>query len=151
MYLQQLKNISCVRGLRQADLARISGVSRAAVSKWFKEPQGICNVGTKTLLSLARGLGVTPDLLLKECDDISPLKTRFLWDRIYPSMESFALALARGNLIAIARLVQVTGFRRGARVAGRKAVTLFPRYKKYIKPARRLELEILWPLYLPKK
>lgn len=138
-------------GLRQSDIARLCGVTRAAVSKWFKAVGGICNIETRTLINLAHGLGLPPDVLLKECDDLSGLQTRFLWDRLFPSMEAFALALTRGNLIAMARLVQVAGFRAGVKIAGKKAVTLFPRYNKYLKPARRRELEVLWPPSLPKK
>lgn len=151
MYLQVFKNILIERNCRQADLARMAGVSRAAVCKWFKSKDGICNIETKTLFNLARGLGIPPELLLKKSEDLSYLSPRFLWDSLYPSMESFVFALSRGQLPAIARLVQVQGFHAATKIAGKKVIALFPRYKKYIKPVRRTALEVVWPLYRTKK
>lgn len=147
MYLQQLKYIASTKSLSQADLARMAGVSRAAVCKWFKAKDGIANVETRTLIKLANGLGIGPEELLRRQEDLSPFTARFLWDGLYPAMEDFIAALADGRLPAIARLVQVEGFARALQIVGHRAVKLFPRYKKYLKPSRRRELEIIWPLY----
>lgn len=147
MYLQALNIIMLKRGYRQADLAHLAHVSRASVCKWFKTRDGICNVETRTLLRLAQGLRVRPEWLLTEPPDTSNLETRFLWDRLYPDMDSFILALCRGHLPALARLAQVLGINGARGVIGRPALTLFSRYKKHIKPVRRKILEELWPLY----
>ena len=41
MYLQQLKNIIYEKGFRRADIARMTGVSRATVTLWFqREKEG---------------------------------------------------------------------------------------------------------------
>lgn len=147
MYLQQLKNISHKKGLNQADVARLAGVSRAAVSKWFHQAKQRVNMETKTLLQLSRGLGVAPEDLLKECPNLAPFQTEFLWDHLYLTMEDFVQALIQGQRPALARLVQVLGFHASSQVLGKRIISSFEKYKKYIKPARRRELEVLWPLY----
>ena len=151
MYIQQLKNIIKSRRIRQADLARAAGVSRAAVTKWFasaeRSPEGWANVETVTLRNLAHGLGIKPEELLRPPPDLTGMKTRFLWYHLYESMEDFARALARRELVALGRLVQVIGFREASRIVGKNVYKKFPDYKKYLKPVRRKELEILWPLY----
>lgn len=147
MYLQHLNNARYLRKLRVAGIARYAGVSRAAVSKWFQTSADWANVETKTIITLAERLGVSPDLFLKPCARLDRFQTRFLWDRLYPDMESFVDALNRDQLPAIARLVQVAGFHEASLVIGERAATLFDRYKRHIKPARRRQLEILWPLY----
>lgn len=151
MYLQQVKNIMTAKGVRRADIAKMAGVSRAAVSKWFKSPEGEANVETRTLIKLAESLKIPPEYFLKKSEDISSFETKFLWDHIYPSMEEFVLALTRNHLPAIARLVQVLGFHSAEKICGISVLKLFPKYKKFIKPARLKELEILWPLYHPLK
>lgn len=147
MYLQILKNTIVSRNLTKADIARLAGVSRAAVSKWFHSEPGLINVESKTLLSLAKGLQISPEIFLRECLDLKPFGTRFLWDHLYPSMEKFVQALVQNRLPALARLVQVLGFKEAQAVVGKKAVAWFGKYKKYIKPLRRKQLEVLWPLY----
>lgn len=147
MYLQTIKNVMIARGYHASDLARMAGVTRAAVCKWFKTKDGICNVETRTLLRLAQGLNIPPEFLVMKIPDLSNLETRFLWDRLYPNMDSFVAALGKNQLPALARLVQVAGLYETKKIAGAAAMTLFPRYKKHIKPARRKILEALWPLY----
>lgn len=148
MYLQMVKNIMFKRQLSQADLARLAGVSRAAVSKWFRSKGGWANVESQTLLRLANALGVSPSFFLAKREVLAPLETRFLWDHLYPNMESFVQALIQSRLPALARLVQVLGFKEAQAVVGKKAVRWFEKYKKFIKPARRKQLEVLWPLYV---
>ncbi len=139
------------KGLRRADLARAAEVSRAAVTKWFasaaKSPEGWANIETSTLRNLASGLGLKPEQLLRLPPDLSGMKSRFLWDHLYESMEDFTKGLARRELVALGRLVQVLGFREASRIVGKDAYRKFPDYKRYLKPVRRRELEILWPLY----
>ena len=149
MYWQRVKTLMVARGLRPASLARLAGVSRAAVTKWSREGKktGWVNAEVNTLRRLARGLGITPDVLLQECDHLSAWKTSFLWDRLYPDMEHFLVAVARGELPALARLVDILGFSQAEKVAGRKILTTFLRYKRFLRPPRREALEKLWPLY----
>jgi len=133
--------------LKKADIAERAGVSRAAVTKWFQSEGGMVNVESQTLLQLARGLNVTPEIFLKPTPDLSSLQTRFLWDHLYPDMESFIQALLQNRMEAIARCVQVLEFREAVALLGKKTIRCFDQYKKFIKPARRKELEILCPLY----
>lgn len=150
MYLQQLKNIIISRRLRKADISKMAGVSRAAITKWFSVKSGVCNVETATLMRLASALEISPEYFLKKSGDLSQLETLFLWDHLYPSMEEFLLAVTRDRLPAVARLVQVLGFHSAVEIIGQKAIKLFTKYKKFMKPARQHELEIIWPLYLSK-
>lgn|SRR3989338_3825878 len=153
MYLQVLKNISINRSLRKADIADLAGVSRAAVTKWFLQEgtDRAVNVESRTLTRLASGLGVPVERLLKPLPDLSPYRTEFLWDGLYPSMDQFVRALIQGRLPALARLIQEIGFARARRVIGKRAISQFSRYKKFIKPVRRGQLEVLWPLYASKR
>ena len=136
-----------VNNLRAADIAKLAKISRAAVSKWFRQPAEWVNVESSTLMRLASSLGITPDLFLKKTPDLSPWQTRFLWDHLYATMEKFIRALDTGESPALARLVQVTGFFYARHILGKKVVRDFPQYKQFIKPVRRRHLEILWPLY----
>lgn len=149
MYFQVLKNIKAARGLKDADLARFAGVSRAAVTKWFKEgvQKGWVNVETKTLLTLGRSLHLDPSVFLKEHSLLSPYQPEFLWDGLYPDMESFLKSASEGIHVALARFVQVLGFSESQKILGDKVISRFNAYKKYLKPAVRREYEILWPLY----
>lgn len=149
MYLQVLKNIIKKGDLKKADIARLAAVSRAAVTRWFHQvnKDGSVNVETQTLIRLATGLGVPVERLLKPLPDLSLYHTEFLWDGLYLSMEDFVQALIQGQLPALGRLVQEIGFAKARRIIGKKVVLLFPQYEKFIKPVRREQLEVLWPLY----
>jgi len=150
MYFQNVMNISIKRSLRASELARLAGVSRAAITKWRRsaEKNDWVNVETKTLQNLARGLEVSPAYFLQPRRSLVRYQTHFLWDALYPDMESFVRALVQKRLPAMARLVQIVGFDAAKKIAGKKMIMLFPEYKKFIKPARRQQLENLWPLYL---
>lgn len=152
MYLQKLKNIMISRELCQADLARMAGVSRAAVTKWFsgKMEKDWVNVETKSVFELSRSLGVSPEIFFEANPSLSPLTTTFLWDHLYADMESFLCAALRGELRALGRLVEILGLYEAMHVVGKKAITRFEKYKRYLPPARRKGLEALWPLYRKK-
>lgn len=152
MYLQQLKNINYINNLSASALARKAGVTRAAVSRWWRcaDENGWVNVETGTLMRLAAALGVPPSLLLQRPIDLSAYTATFLWDALYPSMEEFLRAVAEQRRPALARLVQQLGFADARRVAGNAVLRKFPRYKQWIQPTRRKELELLWPLYTSK-
>lgn len=149
MYIQTVKNIMKSRRLSRAGLARLAGVSRAAVSKWFahEEERDWINVETKTVFALAEATGVTPDFFFRRRIDLSIYRTSFLWDGLYPDMESFLMAVIEGRPIALARIVQVLGFHRARLIAGRRVIEMFPKFKKHIHPVRRKSLEAVWPLY----
>lgn len=149
MYLQNVKNILILKALSHADLARLASVSRATVTKWFQqgEQKGWVNAETASLIRLAESLSLPPHLFLQKRPLLSHYKTSFLWDALYPDMESFIKAVGEFRLPAVARLVQVLGFYESAELLGKKVILQFERYKKYIKPARRKQLETLWPLY----
>src|SRR3989338_2190618 len=152
MYLQQLKNIIYEKGFRRADIARMTGVSRATVTLWFqREKEGWVNIESSTLLKLAQSLNVPPEIFLQKRENLFPLQTRFLWDHLYSSMESFVEALSQKRLPALARLIQVLGFAESKNVVGSVIINFFDNYKKFIKTVRRKELERLWPLYHLKK
>lgn len=152
MYIQRVKNISLSSGLSLADIARAAGVTRAAVTKWFRQAQGTgwVNVETGTVRNLAESLQLSPAYFLQPQADLGAMHTRFLWDALYESMDDFVAAIRQRELQALARLVQVLGFHDARAVAGASAVTLFARYKRFVKPARRRQLETLWPLYISK-
>lgn len=149
MYIQQLKNIMLEKNLSRSNIARLAQVSGAAVSKWFSHTteRDWINVETGTVIRLAQGPKISPDQLLKPTPRLGRWQTQLLWDHLYPTMEAFAKALLARQLPAVARLTQVLGLRNAARLVGKWAIRKFPDYKRYIKPARRKELELLWPLY----
>jgi hypothetical protein len=130
----------------------MAGVSRQAVSLWFKSARdGAINLDGKHLLSLSRALQITVEELASPLPCSSPedraqLQAEFLWDRLYPSLESFAIALAQESPKALARLVEVYGLFPAAKIAGRAVWSEFDEYKTLIEPARRQELERLWNL-----
>lgn len=144
--------VAKIQGLSQSDLARLAGVSRQAVSLWLKSAHdGRINLDSNHLLALSRGLGLTVEELATPlpCSQ-GPVRdalcAELLWDRLYPSLEDFAAAVAQGSSKALARLVQAYGLFRAAKTAGRVAWTRFEDYKVFIQPERRVELEWLWRL-----
>lgn len=147
---QALINICTIKNINQATIAKMAHVSRAAVTRWFKNVQkdGWINIETNTLRLLAKNLGVPCAQLLKETPELSPIKTLFIWDNLFPDMESFLKALSIFDLKAVARLVQVKGFYDAKILLGKKIITQFKAYKHFIKPVRRKELESIWNLYL---
>lgn len=151
MYLQHVINIMNLRKMNAAQLARACHVSRAAVTKWFSGRESFVNVETKTARTLAQVLGVPLAQLFEPIATLSQFHTAFLWDCLYPSMEKFTLAVMLGDLVAMARFVQVAGLFKAEAVFGKKIITSFPKYKHYIKPVRRKSLETIWPLLVSKK
>jgi transcriptional regulator with XRE-family HTH domain len=153
MIPQTLEILSRQCGKSQADLARIAGVSRQAVSKWFKaKPGSEVDVLSSHLRKLADGLDVSADILLRPLPVLGDpeatlqYEAALLWDRIYPDLADFSAALAWGELPALARLVQVYGLFRASKVAGRRVWDRFHDYKRLIRPVRREQLECIWKL-----
>jgi transcriptional regulator with XRE-family HTH domain len=131
------------RGWSQNELARRVGVSRQAVSLWLKQEQA--SVRGAHLMSVARALGVAVETLVEPIpafgEDHDELQTRYLWDRLYPDLESLAIAVNRFEPQAVARLVQVDGLYAAGKILGPKVWKRFDRFKHFIHPARRKQLE----------
>lgn len=137
------------RGMNQADIARLAGVTRQAVSLWLRLPKGaIVDMKVSHLLNLSRGTGLSLDELTAPWPALGPeeeaLAAELLWDRAYASLLEFALALAREDDKALARLAHAYGLYRGARIAGDAAWGRFPQYKRHLQPQRREGLERVW-------
>lgn len=152
MYFQRLKTLMATKGLRPADVARAAHISRAAVSKWFRQGRdtGWVNVETTTLRQMADTLGVAISYFLEPLQSVDHLHIQFLWDALYPSMEDFFSALIRKEPEALARLAQVVGLYNATAIAGDAVLHQFPHYKRFIHPTRRQQLELVWPLYRSK-
>lgn len=147
---QALEHRLRARSMSQAELARRIGVSRQAVSLWFKQPGATIRVRAEQLLAVARVLGVsverlTQPLPFRDGPQRAELQTALLWDHLYPSIDEFAVAIKREEPRAIARLVEVHGLYAAAKLVGRAAAwKAFPRYRRFIPPVRRRQLESLW-------
>ena len=133
------------KGWTQSDLARRIGLSRQAVSLWFRRDKA--HLDSAHLLRLAEALGVTAEELSRPLPcfgaDYDRLKTTLLWDRLYPDLDDFAIAAGRCEPQAIARLAHVYGLYATAKMVGDWAWENFPSYKRFIHPVRRRRLEIL--------
>lgn len=131
------------KGWSQAELARRIGVSRQAISLWFKHEQA--TLRSDHLANLAEALGVSMEALCEPLpafgDDHGRLQAAFLWDRLYPALDDFAIAVNRWEPAAVARLVQVSGLYAAERVLGRRVWKQFANYKQHIHPARCQQLE----------
>lgn len=153
MNSQTMRVISKLRGVSQADLAKMAGVSRQAVSAWFKAPLGSeLNIYSSHLKKLADHLRVSADDLLNplpvlgDAEATARYEAELLWDSLYESLADFSIALIRGEPAALARLVQVFGLYKSAKIAGKKIWDQFPRYKRHIRPVRREQIERVWQL-----
>lgn len=145
----------------QSELARLAQVSRQAVSKWFLNSS---QLGLEPLWNISKNTGVPIDALAKLFMHKSvlfetleakkkELMTDLLWDKLYPSLDAFFIALANNEMRAIARLVQVYGLFESAQIVRKSRKTKqnpiwakFHEYKKYIHPVRRKELDKLWTI-----
>ncbi len=168
MFLSRLDTIMRVRKLRQADIARMAGVSRQAVSLWFRQAdrsesprqEGECDLQDRkplripaiTAEKLARALGIPLIRLLSPLplQDNPKLRKQlcaeFLWDRLYPSLTAFAVAIVEAEPRALARLVEARGLFEAAAIGGDAVWRLFPVYARHLHPKRREECEKVWKL-----
>ncbi len=152
MHLQTLKAVATIRNMNQSDLARAAGVSRQRISQWLHDApaDGFVNIQTKHLMSIANALGISPGILLKPlpllCDEqrLQGETARLLWDKLYPDMTSLLVAALEREPQALARIVQVYGLFASAKLFGGRVWRDFDKYKKFIQPTRRRELECLW-------
>jgi len=150
MLRRNLQLLCKKRGLSQSDLARLAGVSRQAVSLWFKSGEEFINTRSLNLSRLCGGLGISSEALMREIPRLEPdleCQANFLWDKLYPDLDSFAIALSTGDLRAIGRLVQVWGLYRSAKVMGSVVWRKFESYAKFIAPPQRKKCAYLWALH----
>ena len=152
MNLDALKTIMRVRNRSGAEIARLAGVSRQAVSLWLNTEAKECSVRSITLRRLADALGVSSDQLIF-CDrnlmtqHSSPsLEARYNWDRLFPDINSFAIAIIQEDPRALARLAQTIGLFRAAKIAGKVVWRKFHSFKQEILPQRRSECESVWKI-----
>jgi transcriptional regulator with XRE-family HTH domain len=136
------------RGLSQADLARAAGVSRQAVSKWFRNPRSRVALRSDHLKRLADTLGVSADVLLSELPGLTPrerddLAARLLWDGLYADVDELLVALLRSEPRAVARVVEAYGLYRSAKMLGKRVWKDYPALARYIHPARRNGLDVI--------
>ena len=122
----------------------MAGISRQAVSRWFKQGRSEVEVRAGPLQRLSQALGVSMDELSRPLPGLE--SAGLLWDRLYPDVGLFAAALVRGEGPAVARLVEVYGLFLSARILGRAVWVRFPEYKNRLPPVRRRQLEALWGL-----
>lgn len=135
------------RGLSPAELARRVGVTRQAVSLWFREEQA--NLQGRHLIRLSEELGVPVEVLVRPLPCFEPetharLLATLLWDRLYPDLDDFAVALLASEPRALGRFVEVYGLFAAEKTLGKSVWKNFSEYARTIHPARRRELETLW-------
>lgn len=145
-----LKSLSRIKGIRQADIAAMAGVSRQAVNRWWTTDEENLNVLSITQERLAESFGVTMEVLSRNLPVVSnksqrkKIETQLLWDKLYPDLERFACGVVVGHPEALARLVQVFGLFSAEKIAGKQVWKKFPQYKNKIHPGRRRTLEAVW-------
>ncbi|MBN2492170.1 MAG: helix-turn-helix transcriptional regulator [Planctomycetes bacterium] len=133
--------------LTPSDLARRIGVSPQIVSSWIQK-DGPAHLPEDDLSALSRALGVNAEDLERplpcfDTDEHNRLHARYLWDRLYPDLDDFAIGLNHLEPRAVARLVEVDGLYAAARILGEAAWDRFTSYKRFLPPARRRQLETL--------
>jgi transcriptional regulator with XRE-family HTH domain len=147
MNVKTLEGLLKARGWNRSELARRVGVTRQAVSLWFRSEEA--DLKSRHLLRLCGVLGVSAEEISRPlpCFDRethAQLMATLLWDRLYPDLDDFAVALNAGDPRAIGRFVQVYGLFAAESTLGHQVWRDFPNYKRYIHPALRPDLETLW-------
>jgi transcriptional regulator with XRE-family HTH domain len=138
---QTLVIVAKARGLNASDLARAAGVSRAAVSLWMKRPE--VDLKDRHLERVARHLKISMESLMRPLPAlhdraaVRQAEASLLWDRLFPSLGEFAIALAKRELRAIARLVEVYGMFQGEKIVGEEVWKRWAEYSPFLHPARR--------------
>lgn len=142
-----------IANISPAQLARKANVSRQAVSSWLKtSPAKEINLQSKHLKALAQAFNVsvdrllTPPSFLSNSDEMEAANTLLNWDRLYPDIISFFIALSRNESVAIARFVQTYGLFEASKILGNIVWDEFSNYKRNIHPAVRKGLEGVWRL-----
>ncbi len=154
MYANTLQSLMKLRGLSQAQLAKIVGMSRQAISRWFLKDHGQIKFYASDLNQIAVALNLpvkdlsAPIPIVEDENEYKKLSTQLLWDRLYPDLESFVSGLVHGHDAAFARLVHVYGPFAAEKLIGKKIWTRYPKYKTILPPATRRKMEVLWNFHL---
>ena len=153
MLASTLNSLLLLKRIKPAELARRSGISRQAISKWFKlaEHKNLNQINAEwnTVQKIAAALKIEPALLSKDffgkltTEQKENYRTLLLWDRSYESMESFTIALAKKEYKAIGRYVQVFGILAAEKIFGSWIFKKFDQYAPFIHPVRRKEIKNL--------
>jgi transcriptional regulator with XRE-family HTH domain len=153
MNINTLKMLMKIRSMNQSDIAKIAQVSRQSVSLWFASGSDFQNIQVLHLLRLSQALGISMDEfaspipVFNDPDKCRSLSAEFLWDRLYPDLHAFFIALARRKYQAVARLAECRGLYESARVSGNIVWKEYPKYCRYIHPAKRKECDYIWKLH----
>jgi transcriptional regulator with XRE-family HTH domain len=148
-----LKAAMAKKGYRQSDVAKAAAVSRQAVSLWFTAEGDFRNVHVANLLNLGAGLGVAPAELLQplpglaDSVDERQLYAEFCWDRSYPDIYRFLVALIAGQPRAVARLIESRGIYEAATVLGDEVWGTYPDLRLRLPPARRAVVDAVWKIH----
>jgi transcriptional regulator with XRE-family HTH domain len=142
-----LESLLKARGFSRSELARRVGVSRQAVSLWFRGTEA--NLHGRHLIRLSEVLGVPVEELSKPLPCFDPethrrLRAMLLWDGLFRDLDDFAVGLNAHDPSALGRFVQVYGLYAAEATLGPFVWDAFPDYKRFIHPARRRQLETLW-------
>jgi len=144
--VETLRALLRARGWSQAELARRIGVSRQAVSLWFRGG-GTARVRGDHLIRLSRALAVPVEDLVRPLpglgEEAEAERVALLWDGLYPDLVEFAIAAGRFEPKAVGRLVEVFGLFVAAKILGPGVWKNFDDFKRFIHPARRQQLETL--------
>ena len=153
VYLSVLKAAMAKKGYQQSDVAKAAGVSRQAVSLWFAADDDFRNVHVATLMNLSAGLGIDPAELLKPFPVLTDRATvrrwyaEFCWDRSYPDIYRFLVALAGSEPRAVARLIASRGIYEAAAVLGARVWRTYPGLRQFLPAARRTEVDAVWKIH----
>ena len=148
MYANTLRVILSLKNMKPAELARLAGITRQAVSKWFNASKQI-NAEWITITKVAGALQIAPSILSKDlfqslsAENKLTYHSLLLWDHLFDSIESFAIALTKKDAKAVGRYVQVFGIFAAEKIFGKWVFKKFRQYSPYIHPVRRRELEKL--------
>lgn len=136
------------RSYSQSDLARLTGVSRQAVSKWLSGTEQV-SVTSENLIKVSHALGVPAETLTRPLPsygadaDHDQLKAAYLWDRLYGDLDELVIAASRWQLPAVARLVEVDGLYATEKLLGKAVWRRFEEYGRYLNAVRRQQLRAL--------
>ena len=145
-----LKAAMAKKGYRQSDVARAAAVSRQAVSLWFAADGDFRNVHVANLLNLGAGLGIAPAELLTPLPGLGEpsgerrLYAEFCWDRSFPDIYRFLVALAAAEPRAVARLIESRGIYEAAAVLGAQVWDAYPELRARLPDARRAVVDAVW-------
>ena len=153
LYLSVLKMVMAKKGYRQSDVAKAAGVSRQAVSLWFAQDDDFQNLHVANLVNLSNDLGIDPAELHEPLACISDpaavrqLYAEFCWDRSYPDIHWFLVALAGSRPRAVARFIECRGIYEAAAVLGKGTWRAYRGIRKHLAPARRREIDTVWKVH----